>query len=79
MKDGTRNVLLIGAGFLFGTAGLKALKSQPAHKCYVHTVAAGLRAKQGYEKIVEEAHAEVDDIVADAKYMNETRDSAKEE
>lgn len=61
--------LLVGAGFLLGTLGVKALTSQPAKKCYVHGVAYGLRAKQAYEDIVEQAKAEVDDIVAEASYL----------
>ncbi len=67
------HALLVGAGFLAGTLGLKALKSAPARKAYVATAAAGLRAKNGYEKIVEEAKAQVDDIVAEANYINEKK------
>ena len=33
-------------------------------------VAAGLRAKQSYEDIVEQAKAEVDDIVSEANFIN---------
>lgn len=62
--------LLVGAGFLAGTLGMKALTSAQAKKCYVRGVAAGLRVKQGYENIVEQAKAEVDDIVAEANYLN---------
>ncbi len=62
--------LLVGAGFLLGTVGVKALTSQQAKKCYVHGVAGALRVKQGYEEIVEQAKAEVDDIVAEATYLN---------
>ena len=60
----------IGCGFLIGTLGLKALKSEPARKGYVQGVAAGLRAKQSYEDIVEQAKAEVDDIVSEANFIN---------
>lgn len=62
--------LLVGAGFLLGTVGVKALTSQQAKKCYVHGVAGALRVKQGYEEIVEQAKAEMDDIVAEATYLN---------
>ena len=58
--------LLVGAGFLLGTVGVKALTSTTAKKCYVQ----GLRAKATYENIVEQAKAEVDDIVAEATYIS---------
>lgn len=61
---------LIGAGFLLGTVGVKLLTSQTARKCYVHGVAKGLQAKAAYEGIVEQAKAEVDDIVAEATYLS---------
>lgn len=69
MQSRTRNGLLVGAGFLLGTVGLKALTSQQAKQCYVKGIAYGLRAKESYENIVEEAKAQVDDIVAEATYM----------
>lgn len=62
--------LLVGAGFLLGTIGVKALTSNTAKKCYVQGVAKGLQAKSAYENIVEQAKAEVDDIVAEANYIN---------
>ena len=33
-------------------------------------VAAGMRVKAGYQDIVEQAKAQVDDIVAEAEYLN---------
>ena len=65
--------LLVGAGFLLGTVGVKALTSTTAKKCYVQGVAQGLRAKATYENIVEQAKAEVDDIVAEAIYNTSGR------
>lgn len=62
--------LLVGAGFLLGTVGVKALTSSTAKKCYVQGVAQGLRAKNAYEGVVEQAKAEVDDIVAEATYIS---------
>lgn len=73
MKDGTRNGLLVGAGFLLGTIGIKALTSPAAKRCYVQGVAYGLRAKESYSNIVEEAKAQVDDIVAEASYINSSQ------
>lgn len=69
MQSRTRNGLLVGAGFLLGTVGLKVLMSEQARQCYVKGVAYGLRAKDRYEAIVEEAKAQVDDIVAEATYL----------
>ena len=68
--DSRRSGLLVGAGFLLGTVGVKALTSTTAKKCYVQGVAQGLRAKATYENIVEQAKAEVDDIVAEATYIS---------
>lgn len=62
--------MLVGAGFLLGTLGMKALKSDAAHNLAVQGVAAGMRIKNGYNNIVEAAKAEVDDIVAEADYLN---------
>ena len=66
MKKATFNTLLVGGGFLLGTAGIKALTSAPAKKAYVHGIACGLRAKNCYQDMVEQAKAEVDDLVAEA-------------
>lgn len=68
------HALLVGAGFLAGTLGVKAVTSECAKKLAVQGVAAGLRAKQGYENVVEQAKAQVDDIVAEAAYLNSAED-----
>ncbi len=73
MKDRTRNGLLIGAGFVAGTLGIKALTSKTAKRGYVRIVAQGMRAKAVYRDIVEQAKAEVDDIVAEATYLSGTK------
>lgn len=70
MDSKARGGLLVGAGFLLGTIGVKALTSDAAKKCYVQGVAKGLQAKSCYENIVEQAKIEVDDIVAEANYIN---------
>ena len=62
--------LLVAAGAVLGVVVPKALASEPAHKLAVNTVAAGMRVKSGYEDIVEQAKAQVDDIVAEAEYLN---------
>ena len=45
---------------------------------YVQGVACGLRARNAYQDIVEEAKAQVDDIVAEATYLTEG-EAAEEE
>jgi cation transport ATPase len=59
-----KNRIAIAAGsFLLGTVAPAILASEPVHKACVATVAAGMRAKSRYEDIVEEARAQVADIV----------------
>ena len=79
MERWTKNTLLVGLGFLAGTAGIKALTSPAAKKIYVQGVAKGLQAKSCYEGIVEQARAQVGDIVAEAKYINVADQEAKAE
>lgn len=69
MKKTTFNALLIGGGFLLGTAGMKAVTSAPAKRAYVQGIACGIRAKNCYQDMVEQAKAEVDDMVAEATYL----------
>lgn len=69
MKNTTCAGLLVSAGFLVGSLGLKLLTSATAKKGYVHLMAQGIRAKNAYQDMVEQAKAEVDDIVAEATYL----------
>ena len=69
MKKSTFNALLIGGGFLLGTAGMKAVTSAPAKRAYVQGIACGIRAKNCYQDMVDQAKAEVDDMVAEATYL----------
>ena len=64
--------LLLGAGVLIGSVGGKVLTSDAAKRLYVEAVAAGLRAKRACEDAIERIRAEMDDIVAEATYLNET-------
>ena len=64
--------LLLGAGVAIGSVGVKVLTSDSAKRLYVKAVAAGLRAKSACEDTLESARAEVDDIIAEASYLNET-------
>ena len=72
MKLKKRDGWMIAGGFALGTLGLKALSSSAAKKCYVQGVAKGLQAKAPYQDVVEQAKAQVDDIVAEASYINES-------
>ena len=72
MKLKKRDGWMIAGGFALGTLGLKALSSSAAKKCYVQGVAKGLQAKAAYLDVVEQAKAQVDDIVAEASYINES-------
>lgn len=82
MESITRCGILVGVGFLLGTLGVKAAKSNAARQVAVKGIAAGMRAKAGYENIIEQARAEVDDMVAEASYFNKMQmeaDAADEE
>jgi len=69
MERCTKNILWTGLGFLIGTVGLKAATSQTAKKGYVHAMAQGMKAKAGYNDIVEQAKAEFDDMKAEAEFI----------
>lgn len=65
-------------GVLFGTAGIKILSSRDAKKVYVHTTAAVLRAKESVMKTATTVRENADDILADAKQLNQERAEAEE-
>ena len=62
--------MLLG-GAALGQVVPRVLTSEPAKRCYVQCIAAGMRAKANYLDLVEQARAEVGDMVAEATYMNE--------
>ena len=64
---------LFAGGVLFGTAGLKVLGSDDAKKVYTHTTAAVLRAKETVMRTATNVKENADDILADAKAINEAR------
>ena len=72
MKKSAFNTMLVGGGFLLGTAGIKLLTSAPVKKACVQGIACGMRIKNGYQDMVEQAKAEVDDMVAKATYITES-------
>ncbi len=64
-------------GVLFGTAGIKVLSSKDAKKCYTNTTAAVLRAKECVMDTATKVQENCEDILAEAKSINEER-AAKE-
>lgn len=77
MEKKTQNGLLIVGGFLLGTLGVKALCPDTAKNGYVQAAAVGMRAKNSYDKIVEQAKAEVDDIVSEVSYLSKDTSTSK--
>ena len=65
-------------GVLFGTAGLKILSSKDAKKVYTHTTAAVLRAKECVMTTATNIKENAEDILSDAKEINENRAAAEE-
>lgn len=70
--DAKKLGLFVG-GVVFGTAGLGILASKEAKKLYTNCTAACLRAKDCVLDKVAKIQVEAEDIVAEAKEMNETR------
>lgn len=60
-------------GLLFGTAGIKLLSSKDAKKLYAHCTAAFLRAKDFVMKTTTTVQENAEDILAEAKEINEKR------
>ena len=76
-----KNLGLFASGLAMGTAGLKILTSKDAKKVYVSCVAAGLRAKECVLDTVTKVQTNAEDILAEAKQINDDRaeeDAAKE-
>lgn len=71
MSFGKIGVFVLGS--LFGSYGIKALTSKEAKNVYVKTTAAGLRAKDSVMKTVTSVREGAEDILADAKELNEQR------
>ncbi len=72
-----KNAILFAGGILFGTAGVKVLASKDAKKFYTCCTAAVLRAKDFVMDTVTSVQENAEDILAEAKQINEDR--AKEE
>lgn len=66
-------------GALFGSAGVKILTSKDAKKVYVHTTAAVLRMKDCVMETATSVQENCEDILAEAKEINEARAAAEEQ
>ena len=68
-----RKVGLFVGGAVFGSAGLKVLSSKDAKKAYVQCTAAALRMKDCAVKTATNIQENAEDILAEAKQVNEER------
>ena len=75
MKDifDVKKLGIFAGGLLFGTAGLKILSSKDAKKIYTNSTAAVLRAKDCVMKTATTVQENAEDILSEAKQMNEDR------
>ena len=73
-----KNIGLFAGGVLFGTAGISILSSKDAKKVYTHTTAAVLRGREAVLKTATTLKENCDDILVDAKAINEDRAAAEE-
>lgn len=60
--------VFVGAGFLLGSLGVKALTSNKAKSVYVRGLVQGMRAKEEVGTMIDEARAQFDDLMAEASY-----------
>ena len=70
-----KNTGIFAAGVLFGTAGISLLSSKDAKKLYTNCTAAVLRAKECVMKTASTVQENAEDILAEAKQINEDRDA----
>lgn len=70
---GIHNIALFIGGTLFGSAGLKILGSKDAKKVYTHVTAAALRATESVMTTITAVRESAEDILAEAKQINEDR------
>ena len=66
-------VKMFGCGVLFGTAGIKILRSRDAKTLYTHVTAAVLRAKDCVLQTADDIRCDCEDIYAGAKSINARR------
>ena len=73
-----KNLGIFAGGVLFGTAGIKLLSSKDAKKVYTGCTAAVLRAKDCVMQTAETVQENAEDILAEAKQINERRAAENE-
>lgn len=73
-KDTMKNISLFLGGLLAGTAGVKILSSKDAKKVYVQAAAAALRAKDCVLDTVTTVQENAEDVLAEAKAVNLSRE-----
>ncbi len=78
MNINWKKVGIFAGGTLFGSAGFKVLASDDAKKLYTNCVAAVLRGKKCVMDTVDAVQENCDDILSDAKAINEEREAKKE-
>ena len=71
--DKMKKIGLFAGGVLFGTAGVKVLASKDAKRFYINCLAAGLRAKDCVMTTATNIQENAEDILAEAKQINEER------
>ena len=76
-KENLKKGGLFAAGVAFGSAGIKVLSSKDAKKVYTGCTAAALRAKDCVMKTATTVQENAEDILAEAKQVNEKRDAEK--
>lgn len=69
--------LLVLGGFLLGTAGVKAVRSRVAHNAYVRGIVCALQCKDYVSRVVDEAKAECEDILAEAEFIKDEEAAEK--
>ena len=69
-----KKIGIFAGGVLFGTAGVKILSGRDAKKVYTECTAAALRAKDCVMKTVTTVQENAEDILAEAKQINEDRE-----
>lgn len=79
MIFGWGKITAFACGALFGSAGIKLLTSKDAKKAYVHTTAAVLRMKDCVMETATTLQENCEDILAEAKSINEARAAEEEQ
>ena len=79
MGFGLGKITAFACGALFGTAGVKLLTSKDAKKAYARTTAAVLRVKDCVMETATNIQENCEDILAEAKSINEARAAEDEQ